>query len=50
MVVSLITFIPFGGLVLLVFALLDGQPGDNQYGPDPKGRSVTISPTPSPAT
>jgi uncharacterized membrane protein YhaH (DUF805 family) len=26
-----------GGLVLLVFTLLDGTPGDNRFGPDPKG-------------
>lgn len=26
-----------GGLVLLVFAALDSQPGANQYGPNPKG-------------
>lgn len=29
--------VPFGGLVLLVFMLLDGQPGANRYGPSPKG-------------
>lgn len=33
----LISFIPFGGLVLFVFFLLDGTRGPNQYGPDPKG-------------
>ena len=32
----LISFIPFGGLVLLVFTVQDSQPGDNQYGPSPK--------------
>lgn len=25
-----------GGIVLLVFTLLDGNPGTNQYGPSPK--------------
>jgi len=25
-----------GGIVLLVFALLDSNPGDNRYGPSPK--------------
>jgi uncharacterized membrane protein YhaH (DUF805 family) len=25
-----------GGLVLLVFCCLDGTPGDNRFGPDPK--------------
>ena len=32
----LIWVIPLGGLVLLVFALLDSTPGDNGYGPNPK--------------
>jgi uncharacterized membrane protein YhaH (DUF805 family) len=33
----LIGFVPLiGSIVLLVFALLDSQPGDNQYGPNPK--------------
>jgi uncharacterized membrane protein YhaH (DUF805 family) len=37
----LIAFIPIlGGLVLLIFAVLDGTPGDNRYGPDPKGRGA----------
>jgi uncharacterized membrane protein YhaH (DUF805 family) len=27
-----------GGLVLLIFYLLDGTPGPNRHGPDPKGR------------
>ncbi|TXI47329.1 MAG: DUF805 domain-containing protein [Lysobacter sp.] len=34
----LIAFVPFiGGLILLVFTILDSQPGDNQYGANPKG-------------
>jgi uncharacterized membrane protein YhaH (DUF805 family) len=33
----LIGFIPMGGLVLLVFHLLDSTPGSNLYGPNPKG-------------
>lgn len=32
----LIAFVPFGGLVLFIFTLLDGTPGKNQYGPNPK--------------
>lgn len=32
----LIGFIPFGGLVLLVFFCLEGTQGDNNFGPDPK--------------
>lgn len=35
----LLGLIPFlGALVLLIFYLLDGTPGPNKYGPDPKGR------------
>lgn len=35
----LISFIPYlGSLVLLVFMCLDGTPGSNKYGPDPKDR------------
>ena len=34
----LIAFIPIiGWIVLIVFCCLDSQPGDNQYGPNPKG-------------
>lgn len=29
-------------LVLLVFYLLDGTPGPNDYGPDPKGRGAEV--------
>lgn len=29
-----------GGLVLLIFYLLDGTPGPNRHGPDPKGRAL----------
>ena len=33
----LIGFIPvIGTLVLLIFYCLDGEPGDNEWGPDPK--------------
>ena len=34
----LISFIPFGGIVLIVFYCLEGTQGPNQFGPDPKGR------------
>ena len=38
----LLCLIPFlGWLVLLIFYLIDGTPGDNRYGPDPKGRTMT---------
>ena len=34
----LINLIPLiGPIVMLVFTLLDSTPGDNRYGPDPKG-------------
>ena len=33
----LINFIPFGGFVFLFFMIQDSQPGNNQYGPNPKG-------------
>jgi uncharacterized membrane protein YhaH (DUF805 family) len=34
----LLVLIPFiGPLVLLVFFVMDSTPGDNQYGPNPKG-------------
>ncbi|MBI1407067.1 MAG: DUF805 domain-containing protein [Caulobacter sp.] len=35
----LIGLIPLiGGIVLLIFYVLDGTPGPNKFGPDPKGR------------
>lgn len=33
---QLISLIPGGGIVLLVFFLMDTQPMDNQWGPNPK--------------
>ena len=37
----LISFIPvIGALVLIIFYVLDGTPGPNKYGEDPKGRSA----------
>ena len=34
----LLELIPYvGGLILFVFSVLDSQPGENQYGPNPKG-------------
>lgn len=35
----LIALIPFGGIVLLVFHCIEGTPGPNEYGPDPKNRA-----------
>ncbi len=44
----LIGLIPLIGLiVLIVFGVTDSQPGDNKYGPNPKG---VAAPTPAPAT
>ncbi|CAN7570995.1 DUF805 domain-containing protein [Phenylobacterium sp. LjRoot164] len=40
----LLGLIPFlGALVLLIFYLLDGTPGPNKYGPDPKGRVSAVA-------
>ncbi|WP_338466720.1 DUF805 domain-containing protein [Novosphingobium sp. ZN18A2] len=37
----LLVLIPFfGWFALLVLMLLDGTPGDNRFGPDPKGRGT----------
>lgn len=37
----LIALIPIiGAIVLLVFLVLDGKPGHNEYGPNPKGESA----------
>ena len=38
----LLTFIPIGQIVLLVFFCLDSQPGENQYGPNPKETNVVF--------
>jgi uncharacterized membrane protein YhaH (DUF805 family) len=32
----LLSFVPFGGIVLLVFFCIEGTPGPNQFGPNPK--------------
>ena len=34
----LLGFVPFANIVLLICFLLDGTPGENRFGPDPKGR------------
>ena len=34
----LLNLIPYvGGLIIFIFNVLDSQPGENQYGPNPKG-------------
>ena len=39
----LIALVPLiGVIVLLVFALLEGTPGDNQYGPNPQGATARV--------
>ncbi len=39
----LIGFVPIiGWIVLLIFMVLDSQPGANQYGPNPKGAAATV--------
>ena len=38
----LLTFIPIGQIVLLVFFCLDSQPGANEYGPNPKETNVVF--------
>lgn len=36
---ALLNLIPYlGPLIIAVFMMIDGTPGDNQYGPDPKDR------------
>ena len=38
----LLGFIPLiGGIIVLVFMCLEGDRGDNEYGPDPKGGANT---------
>lgn len=32
----LLSLVPFGGIVLLVFDCLDSEPGPNRFGPSPK--------------
>ncbi|WP_335989284.1 DUF805 domain-containing protein [Glycomyces sp. MUSA5-2] len=32
----LLSLVPYAGIVLLIFAMLDGQPHPNRYGPSPK--------------
>jgi uncharacterized membrane protein YhaH (DUF805 family) len=40
----LLNFIPYiGGLIVLVMMCLDGTPGSNRFGPDPKGRDGSYS-------
>jgi uncharacterized membrane protein YhaH (DUF805 family) len=45
----LLSFVPLGGVVVFIFTLLDGTPGPNRYGPDPKGREGHGPPPVTPA-
>ena len=38
----LLAFIPMGALVLIIFFCMDSQPGENQYGPNPKETDVVF--------
>jgi uncharacterized membrane protein YhaH (DUF805 family) len=42
----LLNFVPLASLVVLVFLLMDSQPGPNQYGSNPKGIGNPVSPLP----
>jgi len=40
----LISLVPLiGTIVLLVFTVQDSQPGDNEYGPNPKGAAPRVA-------
>jgi uncharacterized membrane protein YhaH (DUF805 family) len=41
----LIDLIPFGVIVLLILQAMDGTPGPNRYGPDPKERAIPTDPS-----
>ena len=45
----LISLIPFvGGIWMLILMIRDSNPGDNEYGPNPKGILSIIPSTPTP--
>ena len=40
----LLNLIPYlGGLIVLIFMFIDGTPGPNRFGDDPKGRGETLA-------
>jgi len=45
----LVSLVPFGGIVLLVFEVMDSEPGDNRYGANPKGVGTLPYPYGAPA-
>lgn len=47
----LLSLIPIlGAIVLIIFLVIDSQPGDNKYGPNPKGVSAEGQTTPATAS
>lgn len=40
----LLNLIPFGSLIILVFCVLDSEPGTNKWGPHPKGLDAAAAP------
>ncbi len=46
----LLGFVPVLGLVILVFMFMDSQPGDNEYGPNPKSVGEPVTGAAVPAT
>ena len=44
---TLITLLPFiGGFMFMYYAAQDSEPGDNRYGPNPKGVPAEAEHTP----
>jgi uncharacterized membrane protein YhaH (DUF805 family) len=43
----LLNFVPIASLAVLIFLLMDSQPGPNQYGSNPKGIGNPVSPLPT---
>lgn len=42
----LVGLVPFvGTIVIFIFAVIEGNTGDNKYGPDPLGSVVSVAPT-----
>lgn len=42
----LITFVPFvGSIILLIFTVMDSEPGTNRWGPNPKGMQNAGAPS-----
>lgn len=39
----LLNLIPLGSLVVLVFCVMEGEPGTNRWGPNPKGQTSAVT-------